>query len=250
MALSLKDLFLTPIFLALFYALAFAIRPRVTNSYTKPYFIPALTVKFVGAIALGLIYTFYYSGGDTVNYYDQASVIYRAFGDSFSDGLKLLFTNGDPDPSISRYTDQMYWFGRGSNEYFVLRVAGFFALLDLNTYTVTALFFAVVSFSGVWVMYITFVKISPAIYKELAIAVFFIPSVFFWGSGLMKDSLCIGALGWVFYTFYRGAIQKRKVLQSLIILFLASVPLVYTKIYILLAFLPPALLWVFSENAS
>ena len=248
MALGLNDLLLTPIYLGIFYGLAFAVRNRVTNVYTKPYFIPALTLKFVGAIALGLIYTYYYNGGDTINYYDQASVIYRAFGDSFGAGFKLLTTSGDYDPALVKYTSQIPWFGRGSNEYFVLRTAAFFALLDFNTYTVTALFFALVSFSGIWAMYMTFAKIRPVLYKELAVAIFFIPSVFFWGSGLMKDSLCLGALGWIFYAFYRGAIEKRNILKSVIIGSLAAVPIVSTKIYILLAFLPPALLWVVNEN--
>lgn len=248
MALGLNDLLLTPIYLGIFYGLAFAVRSKVTNVYTRPYFIPALTLKFVGAIALGLIYTYYYDGGDTINYYDQASVIYHAFGDSFGAGFKLLTSNGDYDPTLSKYISKIPWFGRGSNEYFVLRTAAFFALLDFNTYTVTALFFALVSFSGIWAMYMTFAKIRPVIYKELAVAVFFIPSVFFWGSGLMKDSLCLGALGWIFYAFYRGAIEKRDIIQSIIIGLLASVPVISTKIYILLAFLPPALLWVVNEN--
>ncbi|RZJ88283.1 MAG: hypothetical protein EOO60_11260, partial [Hymenobacter sp.] len=248
MVLGLNDLLLTPIYLGIFYALAFAVRDKVTNVYTRPYFIPALTLKFVGAIALGLIYTFYYKGGDTTNYFNQASIIYRTFGESFVSGVKLLITNGDYDPSIAKYTSQFYWFGRDSNEYFVVRVAGFFAVLDFNTYTVTGLFFALISFSGIWAMYMTFAKIRPAIYKELAVAVFFIPSVFFWGSGLMKDSLCLGALGWIFYAFYRGAIEKRDLLKAVIIGAIATVPIVSTKIYILLAFLPPALLWVVNEN--
>jgi hypothetical protein len=248
MALGLNDLLLTPIYLGIFYGLAFAVRSKVTNVYTRPYFIPALTLKFIGAIALGLIYTYYYDGGDTINYYDQASVIYHAFGDSFGAGFKMLTTSGDYDPALAKYIGQIPWFGRGSNEYFVLRAAAFFALLDFNTYTVTALFFALVSFSGIWAMYMTFAKIRPILYKELAVAVFFIPSVFFWGSGLMKDSLCLGALGWIFYAFYRGAIEKRDILRCLIIGALAAFPIVATKIYILLAFLPPALLWVVNEN--
>jgi hypothetical protein len=248
--MTLQDLFITPFYLAFFYGVAFAVRPSFTNRYTRPYFIPALTLKFIGAIALGLIYTFYYHGGDTFNYYNQGTVIYKAFGDSFLAGWKLLISDGTFDSSIIKYSEQIPWFGPGSNEYFVLRVTAFFGLLDFNTYTVTALLFAFFSFSGIWAMYITFVKIVPAAYKQFAVAIFFIPSLFFWGSGLMKDSLCLGSLGWVFYTFYRGAIQKRAIARCLIIGSLACVPLIATKIYILLAFLPPALLWVFNENSS
>jgi len=115
---------------------------------------------------------------------------------------------------------------------------------------VIALFFAALSFTGMWAMYLTFVKIRPQLYKEFAIAVFFVPSVFFWGSGLMKDSLCIGALGWLFYAFYKGAIQKRSIISSVAVGVAMSYALVLIKVYILLCFLPPALLWVFNENSA
>ncbi len=77
--MDLKDLFLTPLYLALFYGLAFAVRKRFTNPLTKKYFIPALSVKFLGAISLGLIYQFYYGGGDTFNYYYHVKIVISAF---------------------------------------------------------------------------------------------------------------------------------------------------------------------------
>ncbi|MCI1188917.1 hypothetical protein MON38_15955 [Hymenobacter sp. DH14] len=245
--MELKDLFITPFYLALIYAIAYGVRSSVTNVYTKKYFIPALTVKLVGAIALGILYHTLYAG-DTNNYYHQAGIVYHAFGDSFAAGFELVTTSGDVTPAISKYTDQLTWFGHGSNEYFVIRVAAVFALLSFNTYTVIAVLFAAATFTGMWAMYMTFAKIQPAAYKELATAVFFLPSVFFWGSGLLKDSLCLGALGWLFYAFYRGAIQRRDILRC-VLLGTGAVGVVFAmKIYILLAFMPPALLWVFNES--
>ncbi|GAB3317811.1 hypothetical protein GCM10027511_28540 [Hymenobacter humi] len=245
--MELKDLYITPIYLAIVYIIAYNLRSSVTNVYTKKYFIPALTVKIVGAIALGILYHTLY-GGDTNNYYRQAGIVYQAFGESFAAGWELVTTSGDITPAISKYTDQLTWFGHGSNEYFVVRVAAVFALLSFNTYTVIAVLFAVITFSGMWVMYITFAKIRPQVYKELATAVFFLPSVFFWGSGLLKDSLCIGALGWLFYAFYRGAIERRNILRCTIVGAGAIGVILSMKVYILLAFMPPALLWVFNES--
>lgn len=247
--MELSDYLLTPIYLGLIYALAFAIRPAVTNKYTKPYFIPALSLKLLGAIALGILYHTIYAG-DTNNYFHHASIIYKAFGDSFSAGLHLLTTDGTVTPDIARYTSQMTWFGPDSKEYFVIRVAAVGALLGFDTYSVTALFFAVLSFSGMWAMYMTFAKIRPQVYKELAVAVFFLPSVFFWGSGLLKDSLCLGGLGWLFYAFYRGAIEKKNILRCVIIGLIAIRVIASMKVYILLAFVPPAALWVFNENTA
>jgi hypothetical protein len=248
--MELKDLLLTPLYLGLIYALAFAVQGQVTNVYTRKYFIPALTVKLVGAITLGLIYQFYYGGGDTFNYFLHSSLMYEAFGDSFVVGWKLLTSDGELLPELAKYTSRMFWWQPNSTELVIVRIAAVLGMFCLNTYTVIGLFFACISFSGMWAMFMTFAKIRPQVYKQLAVAVFFIPSVFFWGSGLMKDSLCIGALGWVFYAFYQGAIQKKRLLKSAIIGGLAAYMLYITKVYILLSFLPPALIWVFNENSQ
>lgn len=245
--MELQDLFLTPLYLGLFYAIAYAVRPRFTNSYTKKYFIPALTVKFIGAIGLGLIYQFYYTGGDTFNYFSQSKPVYQALIDEPSVGLSLLLNSSSKyTADIIKYASQIYWFS-SPNEFFVIKITGFFGLFCFNTYTVIALCFAIVSFSGMWALYTAFVRISPAAYKQLAVAVFFLPSVFFWGSGLMKDSLCIGALGWVFYGFYYGIILRHHVVRSLLLGAIGIYFLSHLKIYILLSFLPPALFWIFNE---
>jgi hypothetical protein len=249
--LSGKDIYLTPFYLGIFYALAYAIRPKVTNKYTKKYFIPGLTIKFIGAIVFGLVYEFYYHGGDTSGYYAEANRVYDIFGNNFSEGWQLLTTEvGGTSAATLKYSGYFTWFTHAPTEDFVVRLCIVLAMLTFSTYSAMSLFFAVLSFSGMWVMFMTFSKIRPTLYKQFALATLFIPSVFFWGSGIMKDSLCIGALGWVFYAFYRGAIEKKNIAKSIVIGGIAAFPIISTKVYILLAFLPPALLWVFNENST
>jgi hypothetical protein len=245
--MELSDLFLTPIYLGIFYIIAFAMRPSMTNKFTKKYFIPALTLKFIGAIALGLIYQFYYKGGDTFNYYSHIKVVFSAFRDSPFLGFKLLFSHGQYDPDTIAYASQMHWYN-AATEYFVIKIGALCALLCFDSYSVIALMFAGISFAGMWAMYTTFLRIFPLAYKKLAIAVFFLPSVFFWGSGLMKDSICIGALGWAFYGFYHVFIIKKHIKKAFILGILGMYILISVKIYILLSFLPPALFWIFNEN--
>ncbi|GAB3288167.1 hypothetical protein [Hymenobacter tenuis] len=247
--MELKDLFLTPFYLAIFYGVAFTVRRRYTNALTRKYFIPALTVKFIGAIGLGLVYQFYYGGGDTFNYYNHVKIVYNAFMESPSIGIKLLFSNGEFDPATTRYANMMVWY-RAPTEFFVIKVASFFSLFCFNTYTVISLFFAISSFTGMWAMYITFLKIFPLAYKKLAVSVFFLPSVFFWGSGLMKDSLCMGALGWIFYGFYHATIYRRNLFSAILLGSLGAYIIISVKVYILLSFLPPALFWVFNANSQ
>lgn len=247
--MELSDLLLAPIYLGLFYFIAYRVRPSVTNRFTRPYFIPGLTLKFIGAIGLGLVYQFYYRGGDTFNYLWHIKLIGAAFGNSFSTGLALLLDDGgSQDPNITPYTVAMFWHQAGSTEFRLARIGALIGLFCFDNYTVIALAFAAISFSGIWALYMTMAKIRPHVYKELAWTMFYMPSLFFWGSGLLKDSLCVGALGWLFYGFYRGAIQKQAILRSLVIGAAAAYFLFNIKVYILLCFLPPALLWVFNEN--
>lgn len=247
--MELSDLFIGPFYLGILYFIAYMVRPAVTNKFTRQFFIPGLTLKFIGAIGLGIIYQFYYKGGDTFNYLYHAKLILAAFDQSFSTGLKLILDNGSSkDPAIYPYTLAMFWHQPHSTEFLLSRIAACIGLLCFGNYTAIALIFAAISFSGIWALYMTMAKIRPHVYKELGWTIFYVPSMFFWGSGLLKDSLCLGALGWLFYAFYLGAIQKKSISKSVLIGLSAAYSLYVIKVYILLCFLPAALLWVFNEN--
>ena len=58
----------------------------------------------------------------------------------------------------------------------------------------------------------------------------------------------MGALGWFFYALYRGGIQRQSLLKCILIGLLAAYLILAIKAYILLCFLPAALLWVFNET--
>ena len=164
--------------------------------------------------------------------------------------MKLMLMADKQDPEIARYTAQMFWYEPGSTEFYLVRLGSIIGFFTFGNYTAIGLCFAAFSFSGMWALYMTLAKIRPQVYKELAWSLFYVPSLFFWGSGLLKDSVCLGALGWLFYGFYRGAIEKKSLARSLTIAFAAAYLLFRIKVYILLCFLPPALLWLFNENSS
>jgi hypothetical protein len=240
-----KDLFLGPIYLLLIYFIAFSIRNKVNKS-VRSYFIPALTLKLFGAVALGLIYQFYYKGGDTFSYFTYgSSYIWKAFLAKPSAGLWLIFApNCNFDHEYSQYAVNMLYYCDTSS-YFVIRISGFLGLLSFHTYIVNAMFFALISFIGVWKMFITFTQIYPSLKKQLVMACFLLPSVIFWGSGLMKDSITFGCLGLFFSSFYRIFIEK-KTTKGIIAVFICSFFVIKViKIYIILCFIPAAALWLF-----
>jgi len=243
--MEIRDFIITPLLLFIVFTFAWWIRNSISDRTTRRYFIPGLAVKVLGAVSLGLIYQFYYEGGDTFNYFDKGSkFIWEAFKDSPFKAIQLIFAQGEYFAETYEYASQILYY-RDLPSYFVVRIAGIFDILTLHTYSATAVLFAIFSFSGLWAMYQSLYKLYPKIHLQLAIAIFFIPSVFFWGSGILKDTLTLGALGWSTYAFVNIFIHRKKVISSAVIIALSFWLIYIVKIYILLCFIPALLIWLY-----
>ncbi len=246
--MELRDLIVTPLLLIIVYVAAILLRPYLTDKVTRPYFIPALTVKIVGAIAVGLIYQFYYNGGDTFMYHTYGSrEIWNAFTEYPDVGLKLLFSNETNSSASYNYASKIYFFNDPSS-LTVVRIAAFFDLFTFSAYSATAVCFAILSFVGMWMFFLTFYKQYPHLNKGLAIASFFIPSVFFWGSGILKDSITLACLGIATYQVYLIFFERRVSLINVLILLIALYGIFSVKKYVLQAYLPATIVWFAARN--
>ncbi len=245
--LSSTDLLLTPIYFLLFLLLFIFIRNILypNDKQMKKYFMYGIIVKMIGAISVGLVYYFYYGGGDTSEYYNNANVMYRAFGDNASDFFTLLFNGNDYNlPTQEEYMPWMF-FARDDSSYTVGKIAGFFSLFTFDTYLPIALCFAALSFSGIWVLFITLVDVYPKLKRQFAVSTLFIPSVFFWGSGVMKDSITLACVGWITWCSYNIFIKRQKFISSSIMLFISIYFCYAIKKYIVISFVPSMLFWIF-----
>ena len=244
--ITISDFLLLPIylFIVLVFAAYFKNKYYPVGSPVRKYFMPALVLKLFGAILLGVIYQYYYKGGDTLNYWFQSEIINSSLNDSFFSWLKLITSTADYyDVDVYQYTAQFYWYGADKPEYIISMLGAFFGLFTMTTYLPTSVLFSALSFIGVWKMYIVFTKLYPRLTKQMAFAILFIPSVVFWGSGFMKDTITLSCIGWVTHFTYLIFYENKKLIQnSAITLFLLYVIFII-KTYILIAFLPAILLW-------
>ncbi len=248
--MELKDLIITPLYFLLIIIAAYWMRPLVTDSVTRQYFYPALILRLIGAIMLGVIYQFYYHGGDTFNFHSHGSRhLWSALIDSPVSGIKLFFANGEIPEGTFAYASKIY-FIRDPASYTVIQIATFFDLLTFSTYSATALLFAVFSFIGAWMFFLTFYRLYPGLHRQFAIASFFIPSVFFWGSGILKDTIVIACLGCATYFIYELFIMRRFSISRPIFLFMTLFIIYGVKKFVLQAFLPAVLVWIMAENFS
>lgn len=248
--MELRDIVVTPLFLIIVCTVAIIVRPLFTDEVTRRYFLPALWSKIIGAIALGLLYQYYYKGGDTYAYHTHGSrVIWDAFVDSPSHAIRLLLSNGDYGPGLWADADKI-WYWRDPKSFFIIRIAFIFDLLTFSTYSATAIFFALLSFTGGWMLFVTFYRLYPAMHRWLAISCLFIPSIVFWGSGILKDTITLAFLGIMTFCFQEAFIKRRITFFNLFIL-LVSFYVVYSiKKYIVISFMGAAFVWFFYSNVA
>jgi len=213
----------------------------------RKYFLITIHIKILGAVFLGVIYYFYYSGGDTVNFYDDSTYLYNYFWHEPSKAIQCIYLNLKKIFPNRNFLVNFRF--HDTSSYMVVRTSFIFSLLSFNTYSIIACYFAILSFIGIWCIYITFRKIvnDNSLDQKLAIAILFLPSLVFWGSGLIKDSLNISALGILFYSFYHLFIERKYKLKYVIFMIISIMILKALKIYILYSFLPALAILLFVE---
>ncbi len=242
--MELRDLIVTPILIIFILTAAYFVRLKIEDTITARYFLPALIVKMIGALALGFIYQFYYLGGDTFNYHSFGSrIIWEAFGDSIESGIRLLFLGENE----YKYYSRILFYGDDAS-FFIVRLAVFLDLFTFSSYSATAVLFSVISFIGSWMFFLTFYQQYPQHHFKLAIASFFIPSVFFWGSGLLKDTITLACLGIATLQIYKLFIKQQFGITSVLLLLCSCFVIFSVKKFILQAYLPAAIIWVIASH--
>jgi hypothetical protein len=244
--ITLMDYLLLPFYLVIIYILA----NNFKNAHYPPghpwrrYFMPALNVKIIGAIFIGLVYQYYYGGGDTAYYFYQSKIVNEAIADSPFKGFTLmLHIPKHYDGEYQMYTSRMEWYF-GMNMYLVIALSAFINLFTFSTFLPTSIVFACISFTGIWALFRTFALQYPQYLRQVAVALLFIPSCFIWGSGIFKDTLCMFGLGWLTYGVFQMLVQRNFSVSNLILLMLSFYVVLTVKVYILLAFMPALALWV------
>ena len=145
-------------------------------------FWPALTMKLLAGIGLGLVYQQYYLTGDTFNFFDQGSMQAHLFKTDPRAYLDFLWNDSDVE-----------WKGAARSAFFVKMVSIIAVLTDGN-YWITSLWFSFVSFLASLYLFKMVTRCFEGAKPAAALSFLFFPSVVFWGSGIIKESMGLAAL--------------------------------------------------------
>ncbi|NBY09405.1 MAG: hypothetical protein EBQ77_00070 [Sphingobacteriia bacterium] len=249
------DFLLAPIYLIIFSFIATRFKNK--NLKAGPYYrfyLQGLWAKMLGGLAVCLIYAYYYKGGDTLNYFIEARTYVNVFLEGDYNMLwELINFKTYPISSVNYgsyencefiFRDESYY------EHFTSAITTPLCLLGFKSFFTTTLILAYLSYFGIWRLYIVYVYYFPNQYRPFAWAILLVPSVFFWGSGLLKDTYTFSALCWYIYAFFRLFIQKQYRFKYVLALLVAAYIMISIKPYILFAALPGSILWLFFNRLN
>jgi hypothetical protein len=208
-------------------------------------------LKVLSGIALGLIYTYYYrdrSTADIWKYFDDGMVMYSALRERPLDYFKMLFGVMNDTPHFDRYYDAMrHWYrpygsSMSNDTHTIIRFNAAIRPLSFGFYNVHSVwvnFLGLIGLTGI-LHFLRQLDISKE--RWFFLAVFMMPSVMFWGSGVLKEPLLFFGLGIFLYGVMRlsdGVFTLRHVL----LVALSLVFLITVKSYALVAVLPGLVAW-------
>lgn len=228
------DYILLPLYLALFYALV----RKMSNKYTedlKKIMLIAFGLRMLGSIGYAMLVQYYYGYGDSFTYYNGGEFFTNQIHSDLSN-VSYLFSSykeaTDWYNSIEGDVMMGGYFATPANN-LVMRISAVISFLAFHKFLIISLFFGLFSFLGQWKLFLVFDDINKHRNRKLmAFAILYSPSIWFWGSGLMKDPICLGALGLIIHILYQFFAKRKFSIRNLVFLFALIYVITTVKSYI------------------
>jgi hypothetical protein len=205
-------------------------------------------IKLVFSISIVLVYTYYYtdrSYADIYKYFDDGNTIYSSIGAHPKASLKIITGIGfdRSDPEIKEVLANTHHYDKKddsfleSNHRQIIRINTVLRFFSDGSIYIHSLFFCFLSFIGLVALYRTLILFfEKGTGQILIIPVFLIPSVLFWSSGLLKETLVIFFLGMLFFTSVKLFAMKN-IFVNMLLSLLCMRFLYMAKPFIALSFL-------------
>jgi hypothetical protein len=248
------ELLALPFYLLVIYFIANSIkRSNIEQNSLYKYYVWGLFAKIIGGICLALVYMYVYRGGDTTGYF-QSSIAMKnllltspvdwflnEFGANTREHFSLFtWSTGYPYPYM--YFD--------SQTYMVIRLTNPLLLFSFSSFLLTTVLLDWITYTGMWRLFLLFSHHYPNRKNLFALAILFFPSVLFWGSGILKDSITLSCTGWVVYCIHKVFFIKQNRLAYITLLIINLLIIFFIKPYIIFALFPGSLMWIFSNRIA
>lgn len=222
-----------------------------TTGLSKKIITSVFLLKILFGLILWAIYTYHYTyrnTSDAFRFFDDATIIFNSTKGNFLHFLQIISgINSDaeylePHLSQTNHWYRPYDYGLLNDDRTLIRFNAIVLFFSFGNYHVHTIFINFLSLTGLVALYKTFVTVLPTRKMELFLFVFLIPTVLFWGSGVMKEGLILFGMGVFVYSFFKimqwAGNPSGTTFLNIIILLFSLFLLVLVKVYVLICLVP------------
>ena len=240
------EILLTILYCLLFIFLIYKLDFFDINGVARKYLVGVFLLKIAAGIIMYVIYTRYYtdrSTADIFKYFDDSKVMYDTLWHHPIDFFKMLTGIGNNSPYFDLYYKQMnHWYrvfesNIYNDSHTIIRINALIRIFSFGYFNVHTVFMCFISFTGLVALYKFFAVYLADKKRELFVAVFLLPSILFWGSGVLKESILLFGMGMLLYHLDSLAREKFSFFRLFWLLF-SMMLLIYTKYYIFIILIP------------
>jgi len=246
--IGLFDICLGAVYLFLIYFFAYRFQQyKINKNPEYHYFLVGLTAKIIGGVVFILISVYYYKKGDTFLYFQIAEELRVHLFSNFSETLNLIITPYHDLKLLNYHPLQQYnYYYERTTTWSFSKIVFFFNFISFGSYLVTSLLFSVISFLGLWMGYSTICKIYTKSLRLMVIPFFLIPTTLIWSSGILKDTILIGAIGVLIFSSTHLLIYEKQFVKNSILLIGCLLLFLLLKPILLFVFTPFLIIWITS----
>lgn len=159
-------------------ALSLVLYRQVWNELSPLVFSAALGLRILASIIAGLIFYRVYPGGDSTFFYESAKF-------ALEDHSIWSIIAGDFSPA---------GYARQPRVVFFIQILSVLLALTGGSYWLASLYFALISFAASLFFVVQFARLYPNLKLVAMLCFLFLPSVLFWSSTILKDTISYSAL--------------------------------------------------------
>lgn len=149
---------------------------------------PGLFIRLCAGVGMGLVYTYYYSVGDTFGFFSDSLKISNLYEEDWVKYLQFLWA-GDESHELANQLINVQ-----VRSLFLVKTLSVLLMLSFKNYWIASLYFSSLAFLGSWFLVSKIDLYYPKAKRAAIISFLVLPSFVFWSSGIVKESLAIGAL--------------------------------------------------------
>ncbi len=161
----------------------------VRNFRIDPVEAIAFIVKILAGIAVGLVYTYYYNGGDTFRYYVESGKIARFLIENPSSVFPFFFDTASL-PELMRQIS----FQQEPRALFFTKIVALFHLFTGGNYWLMGMYMSLGAFLAVRFLVRELGHILQQHKSVAKWTFYFLPTFIFWTSGVMKETLAFATI--------------------------------------------------------